>query len=240
MTSPGSSPTPVAPEMSQMRRAILAIVKRRGSVAIGELAEELRISYEASRQQVGQLHREGWLAKRIDRSEGPSRVGRPEARYSLTEAGDHLFPKHYDELAVALIDGLGARFGKEGLLAVLSELADARVREWAPRLEGMDLEERLHALQGIYLDQDPFVSVERGEDGALRLVERNCPFLSVARERPALCSLTVSVLTRLLGHRVVRDRRFQAGDGCCSFRVLEERPVDPESFRFELEDPEDL
>lgn len=237
MTS--SADPPQAPEMSQMRRAILAIVKRRGSAAIGELAAELRVSYEASRQQVGQLHREGWLAKRIQRPAGRSRVGRPEARYTLTEAGDHLFPKHYDELAVALIDGLGQRFGTEGVLAVLTELADARVREWAPRLEGLDLEERLEALKGIYLDEDPFVSVERGDDDGLRLVEHNCPFLNVAQERPALCSLTVSVLTRLLGRRVVREKRFQAGDGCCAFRVLEDRPVDPESFRFELEEPEE-
>lgn len=231
--------TTVAPEMSQMRRAILAIVKRRGSAAIGELAEELQVSYEASRQQVGQLHREGWLTKRIERGPGRSRVGRPEARYHLTEAGDHLFPKQYDGLAVALIDSLSARFGTEGLLTVLTELADSRVREWAPRLEGLDLQERLEALQGIYLDEDPFVSVERAEDGGLRLVERNCPFLNVALERPALCSLTVSVLTRLLGCRVVREKRFQAGDSCCAFRVQEDRPVDPEAFRFELETPEE-
>ncbi|MFP3941129.1 MAG: helix-turn-helix transcriptional regulator [Acidobacteriota bacterium] len=228
-----------SPEMSQMRKAILAIVKRRGSVAIGELARELQVSYEASRQQVGQLHREGWLAKRIQREPGRSRVGRPEARFHLTEAGDHLFPKHYDELAVALIDSLSARFGAEGVLTVLTELADSRVREWAPRLEGLDLQQRLEALQGIYLENDPFVSVERADDGGLRLVERNCPFLNVARERPALCSLTVSVLTRLLGYRVVREKRFQAGDGCCAFRVLEDRPVDPEHFRFELETPEE-
>lgn len=118
--------------------------------------------------------------------------------------------------------------------AILADLTDARVREWAPRLEGLGLERRLRALRGIYVDGDPFVTVERDEDG-LRLVERNCPFLNVASRRPALCSLTVSVLTRLLGHRVVREERFQAGDGCCAFRVLEDRPVDPETYRFELE-----
>jgi hypothetical protein len=43
------------------------------------------------------------------------------------------------------------------------------------------------------------------------------------------------VQTLLLGHRVVRERRFQAGDGCCAFRVLEDEPVDPKAYRFELE-----
>lgn len=226
------STTVQAPEMSEMRKAILAIVKRRGASAIAELADELEVSYEAIRQQVTQLHSEGWLQKGIDRSQG--RVGRPQAHYRLTPAGDHLFPKHYDDLTVELLDAVGERFGHEGVRAVLADLTDARVREWAPRLEGMDLEERLQALRGIYLDGDPFVTVERDERG-LRLVERNCPFLNVASRRPALCSLTVSVLTRLLGHRVVREERFQAGDGCCAFRVLTDRPVDPETYRFEME-----
>lgn len=226
------STTVQAPEMSEMRKAILAIVKRRGAAAIAELAEELGVSYEAVRQQITQLHSEGWLQKGIDRSQ--ARVGRPQARYRLTPAGDHLFPKHYDALTVELLDAVGERFGGEGVQAILADLADARVREWAPRVEGLDLEGRLRALRGIYLDGDPFISVERN-GGGLRLVERNCPFLNVASKRPALCSLTVSVLTRLLGHRVVREERFQEGDGCCAFRVLEDRPVDPASYRFELE-----
>jgi predicted ArsR family transcriptional regulator len=226
------STTVQAPEMSEMRKAILAIVKRRGSASIAELAGELDVSYEAIRQQITQLHREGWLGKQIDRAR--ARVGRPQARYRLTPAGDHLFPKHYDALTVELLDAVGDKFGREGVAAVLADLADARVREWAPRVEGLGLEARLRALRGIYLDGDPFVSVERDEAG-LRLVERNCPYLNVASKRPVLCSLTVSVLTRLLGHRVVREERFQEGDGCCAFRVLEDQPVDPESYRFELE-----
>jgi predicted ArsR family transcriptional regulator len=226
------SATVQAPEMSEMRKAILAIVKRRGAASITELADELDVSYEAIRQQITQLHREGWLGKQIDRAR--SRVGRPQARYRLTPAGDHLFPKHYDALTVELLDAVGDKFGREGVAAVLADLADARVREWAPRVEGLDLEKRLRALRGIYLDGDPFVSVERDE-GGLRLVERNCPFLNVASKRPVLCSLTVSVLTRLLGHRVVREERFQEGDGCCAFRVLEDQPVDPKTYRFELE-----
>ncbi|HUF79131.1 MAG TPA: MarR family transcriptional regulator [Thermoanaerobaculia bacterium] len=227
------SEAPPAAGLSPMRKAILGIVKRGGSAAVGELAAELAVSYEAVRQQVRQLHREGWIERRVARD--VSRVGRPEARYRLTPAADHLFPKHYDALSVELLDAVGERFGQGGVRAILADLTDARVREWEPRLQGMDLEERLAALQGIYLDGDPFVSVERGADGALRLVERNCPFLSVAEKRPALCSITVSALTRLLRRRVVRERTFQAGDGCCAFRVLDQKPVDADRYRFELE-----
>jgi predicted ArsR family transcriptional regulator len=232
MDRPSSLP---ATEMSDMRRAILGIVKCRGSAAIAELADELDVSYEAVRQQITQLHREGWLQKRIDRGGERPRVGRPQGRYRLTPAGDHLFPKHYDLLSVALIDAVADRFGAQGLKEVLGKLADARVREWLPLLEGLDLEERLELLRGIYLEDDPFVSVERTDNGDLRLVERNCPFLNVAAERPALCSMTVAILSRLLKRNVVREERFQNGDGRCVFCVLDERPEDPDTFRFEPE-----
>lgn len=221
-------------EVSEIRRAILAIVKRRGSATVQELADELRISYEGARQQVVQMHREGWLDRQVERN-GP-RVGRPRSHYRLTPAGDHLFPKHYDALTVELIDALTARFGAAGLRDVLADLAEARVREWAPRLAGLSLPEKLERLRGIYLEDDPFISVEQTADGAPRLVERNCPFLNVASRRPALCSLTVNTLSRLLGCRVVREERFQAGDGCCAFRVVADRPAGPGSgFRFEDE-----
>lgn len=228
-----ASDTPV---LSETRRAILAIVKREGSSSIAELARELRLTYENVRQQLGQMRDEGWVEPRKGVPPKPG-LGRPTVRYGLTAAGEHFFPKHYDLLSVELIDAVVERFDREGLREILEHLADARVAEWAPRLEGLTLREKVEALRGIYLEDDPFTSVEEGEDGGIRLVERNCPFLNVARERPALCSLTVSILTRLLGYRVVREERFQADHGRCVFRVLTDRPVAPGDFGFAFEEP---
>lgn len=218
--------------LSETRRAILAIVKREGSSTLGELAQELEVSYETVRQQVAGMKSEGWLEPRLERS---ATVGRPTSRYRLTAAGEHLFPKHYDVLAQELLDGVVALFGHDGLRALLEHLSERRVRHWRPRLEGLSLRDKLEALRGVYLEDDPFTSVEEGEGGELRLIERNCPFLHVASERPALCSLTVSTLARLLGRRVVREERFQNGDGRCVFRVLSERLV---ADAFEPEDAE--
>lgn len=226
--------------LSEMRQAILGILKRDGARTIRDLAAELQVTYEAVRQQLTQLARDGWLVRRRETpagTEGARPVGRPRSRYHLTPAGDHLFPKSYDGLSVALLDAVKGHFGEEGLLEVIGSLSDRRVREWRGDCDGLDLDGRLDRVRGIYFDDDPFISVERGEDGGRRLVERNCPFLNVAMERPVLCSLTVDVLSRMLGFRVVRDERFQAGDGRCSFRVTDE-PVEPDRpFELEADDP---
>ena len=104
--------------------------------------------------------------------------------------------------------------------ALMAEVADDSIRDRAVRRYGQ-LEERFAALRSIYVQDDPWVDVERDEHGVL-LVERNCPFLDVATRRPALCAVTVNTLSRLLGRRVERVRTFQAGHGRCAFRVTDE------------------
>lgn len=221
--------------MAEPRRALLKSLKGQGPKAISQLAEEVGITYEGVRQHLSQLELEGWIQRRIEpRTPGP---GRPRSLYHLTIAGDHLFPKGYDDLAVALIDAAADRLGKKAVQDLLEEVATRKVEQWQPAVEGLPLEGRLEVLKNIYVADDPFCKVEYGPDEAPRLVEMNCPYLEVARRRPALCSVTVSVLRRLLGRPVVRTERFQEGDGRCVFRVLEKAPNAEKEPLFDWEPP---
>ena len=218
---------------SGTRQSILESLKREGPLAIAQLAERLAMSGEAVRQQLVQLQREGWIEALRER--GPAHhSGRPPTRYRLSQAGDHVFPKHYDALTVAVLDAVASELGPAALERVLATLTETRAREWEPRLAGRSLRERVEALRGIYDGEDPFMQVEEVA-GGFRLIEHNCPFLNVAMERPALCSVTVSLLSRLLGVSVVREQRFQNGDGRCSFRVITDRPRPAEAPGFQLE-----
>lgn len=216
-----------------MRRSILSFIKGHGSAKITELARELGVSYEAIRQQVVQLEGDGLIVARLERSAG-GKAGRPTKSYVLSNAGEHAFVKHYDVLASELIATIAAKLGDEALHDLLSELTETRVRRWLPRLEGKSLEERLEILKNIYVEDDPFTSVQSG-DAEPGLIERNCPFFNVASRQPRLCSVTISTLSRLLGYRVRREKKFQDGDGCCVFRILTDQPINPETFRFEYE-----
>jgi len=215
------------------RQSILEALKREGPLAIAQLAERLAMSGEAVRQQLVQLQREGWIEALHDRAAG-RHSGRPAARYRLTQAGDHVFPKHYDALTVAVLDAVSSELGPEALDRILASLTDARARVWEQRLAGKSVRERVEALRGVYEGEDPFMEAEE-VSGGFRLIEHNCPFLNVALERPALCSLTVSLLSRLLGFEVVREERFQSGDGRCSFRVLMDKPRAPDAPPFQRE-----
>lgn len=214
------------------QQKIMALLKQRGPSNIAEIAAQLNVSYEAVRQQVNPLVAAQLVEGR--QRPNPAGTGRPLRYYQLTPAGEHRFPKGYDDLAVKLIDAIGDALDADALRRVLGALADEQVARWEPQLAGKDLTARLETLRGIYAERDPFTEVRQSDEG-LALVERNCPFFSVASKRPALCSLTVAALSRLLGYQVTRARRFQAGDGCCEFRVHRDQPLLSDEFQFEPE-----
>ncbi len=220
-------------QLAETRQLILRTIKREGAATIAELASLFEMTREAVRQQLLQLEHDGWVKGFLKREPGNG-GGRPAMRYHLTSEGEHLFPKHYDSLTVEVLDTVADQLGKDALVQILTTMTDARVREWEPRLQGLSLVKRVEVLKEIYHENDAFMEIENAGD-RLCLIERNCPFFNVAKRRPALCSVTVSLLTRLLGHRVVREESFQNGDGRCVFRVMLAEPI-PEDFpHFTLE-----
>lgn len=219
--------------LTDIRSTILSLLKSRKAASIATLAEAVGVSYEAVRNQIVQLKKEGWITQHLER-DPPGAAGRPTSSYQLTQAGENRFPKHYDTLVVNLLDAVATRLGAEDTLNVLAEVAETRIRHWEPLLRDKTLEERLTLLTNLYGDEDPYMAIDTS-DGELRLIERNCPYLNVALQRPLLCSVTVSVLARLLEVRVVREKRFQSGDGCCAFRILRDQPCSPAGFELEAE-----
>lgn len=225
-----------AENISAVQHDILTYIKQQVEATNANIADKLDVSYEAVRQQLRQLEAAQLVISRKHR-DGDQRAGRPTQVYALSPAGENLFPKAYDDLALTLIDTLTAALGPQALQEVLASFTDENVRQWAPHLQDKSLLERLEALKGIYLEDDAYMDIDKDEtSGELRLVERNCPFLNVASRRPVLCSVTVSTLSRLLGYTVSREKRFQDGDGRCVFRVHLNQPINTAAFRFAFEE----
>lgn len=226
-------------ELPATRAAIFRLIKAERYVSTPRIAEALGVTHEAARKHIVELQRNGWIETDCGPDEAERREsapGRPPVRYCLTAAGDHLFPKKYPELLIGLFDTI-AEGDDHALIDVLARITDQRVDELATRVKSLPLRRKMNALRAIYMDRDPFADVQqRGEDYVL--IERNCPYLDVAMERPALCSTTVSTLRRLTGCEVVRERRFQDGDGRCEFHVrTAEASPERARVRFEKEPP---
>lgn len=235
MSQPTESITTQLDALPEARRTILSFIKQTGAITASELAEKLKLTREAVRQQLILLNQQGLVASHSQASGG---VGRPQTVFSLSTAGEHLFPKHYDKMTLLLVDTVTETLGEEQLGKVLGAITDKQVAQWKEQLEGLTLRQKLEALKDFYFDNDPYTEVVDDEDG-LWLIEHNCPFLNLVIERPAICSVTVSTLSRLLGVEVRREKRFQEGHGRCAFRILEDKPI-ADDFQFGFEDKPQL
>jgi predicted ArsR family transcriptional regulator len=214
--------------LADARRALLTALKQAGRATIPRLAEILSISTEAVRQQLTALQRQGWIISDCGPDDAEGRLpGRPPAEYCLAPLADDLFPKSYAELALTLFDEL------PNPERTLTEITDRTVTALREPMAG-DIE----ALRSIYHANDPYTDLEKSERG-YRLIERNCPYLQFASERPLFCSTTVSALRRLTNAEVVREERFQDNDGRCVFHIYMDARI-RKPRRFEQEPAKDF
>jgi predicted ArsR family transcriptional regulator len=219
---------------TETRNAILMLLKQNGTETISSLRKKLNISSEGIRLQLVQLERDGFVKRNTERHH--SKGGRPALKFSLTTKGEGFFPKQYDALTIEVFDTVANLLGEDAVKKVLSTMTDARVAEWEGRLRGLSLVEKVTALKELYTLDDKFMEMdEQKDEKKIRLIEHNCPFHDIAIKRPVLCNVTLNTLMRLLGYRVVREKRFQNGDGCCVFRIETDQPIEFSTFSYEEE-----
>ena len=134
-----------------------------------------------------------------------------------------------------MFDAIAEELGPEALKKVLEKISDAKAGVIESILRPLALPARMQALKDWYLKDDPHMADEQTENG-YKLIERNCPYINTAMNRPSLCSVSINALSKVLGVRVSREEKFQNGDGRCVFRIHSDEPVDEKTeFRLESE-----
>ncbi len=176
-----------------------------------DLARTLRIQESAARGHLDRLEERGWVVPAF-RREG---VGRPRKRYSLTALGQDQFPKKYDLMVDAIVDGLLAHEGEGYVSAVLAEAGERVAKEVARDVgPARSPEERARNLV-LMLNRLGFRSrVEKTPDGRLRVVRTNCVFRHSALAHPyLLCDVFDKHLTEALLGEVGIDLEDSIGRG---------------------------
>jgi len=176
-----------------------------------DLARFLGIQESAARGHLDRLEERGWVIPSF-RREG---VGRPRKRYTLTALGQEQFPKKYDLMVDAIVDGLLAHEGEGYVSAVLAEAGERVAHVVSQDLRpGQNAEEKAHNLVTL-LNRLGFRSrIERTSEGKLRVVRSNCVFRHSALAHPfLLCDVFDKHLTEALLGEVGVDLEDSIGRG---------------------------
>jgi predicted ArsR family transcriptional regulator len=154
----------------------------------------------------------------IEAHEERGHVGRPALVYSLTDAGDGLYPKKYDDLANTLLGELRTLAGSDVLQSLLQRVAARFAEPYMDRMEGKTLPERAGEVAKIIGERGCLADVTV-QGGECLVNQYTCPFPNVARNNSGVCALEVEFVRRLAGADARLVSSLLRGDKSCTYRL---------------------
>lgn len=204
---------------SDSKRGLLHLIKQSGSLTVDEARDRSGLTRTTLREHFGDLEREGLICRASVRHGR----GRPTIRYSLTEAGQSLFPTRDGVLLRDLI-----RFLQEGGHTHLIEqffttfwenrLSEARQR--LAELPAGDLESRMRGLEDLLREQGFMPDIHRVEENIV-VRECNCPFPEAIKQTRMPCQLEARFLEGVLELLPVRTSYIPDGMPACTYEFAE-------------------
>lgn len=198
------------------RRQILELLKRRGDLTVGELAEDIGITTMGVRQHVTSLERDDLVESVVVRQ----KRGRPTYRFRLTPSADHIFPSRYGQLAVSLLDQVAEIDGPEKVDQLFEHRMVALEGQYNEEMAGLSPGDQVETLARIRDDEGYMAEVDTSsEEDAFILVEHHCPIYEIAKRYPQACHYEQELFRRTLNADVQRTEHKIVGDGRCRYLV---------------------
>jgi predicted ArsR family transcriptional regulator len=149
--------------------------------------------------------------------------------FSLTEAGEDLFPKNYIRLTNRLIEEIVSldaedtrgRSGLELARLVFEKMAERMAQTYASRITGATLAERLEQVTTLLAGEGIIFEWREAEDGYY-LLGHGCPCRRVVNAHAQICSHDQRLLTTLLRAEVEPVEPPTADEETyCAYRITE-------------------
>jgi DeoR family transcriptional regulator, suf operon transcriptional repressor len=197
------------------RGEILTALKMSQPLTAKELADKFRVTPNALRRHLKELENEG-----IVRYQREIRgVGGPVFAFSLTDAGEALFPQGYERALSEILDLVREQQGDEGIVQLFQRRWEEIARVARPELERLPVEQRATRLAEL-LTSLGYMAEARTVAGALPvLTEHNCAIRLIAERFPEVCAAEERFIADLLGAPVTRQAHIAKGANCCEYCI---------------------
>ena len=199
------------------RGEILTALKMSQPLTAKELADKFGVTPNALRRHLKELENEG-----IVRYQREIRgVGGPVFAFSLTDAGESLFPRGYERALSEILDLVREQQGDEGIVQLFQRRWEEIARVARPELERLPVDQRATRLAEL-LTSLGYMAEARPVAGALPvLTEHNCAIRLIAERFPEVCAAEERFIADLLGAPVTRQAHIAKGANCCEYCIAE-------------------
>lgn len=208
-----TAPTPPIAGYRGLRGDVLVALKKAQPLTAKELGRQFGVTPNALRRHLKELESEG-LVRYQREIRG---VGGPVFAYSLTEAGERLFPRAYDSALNEVLELVRQQMGSEGVVELFRKRWADIAEKAKPELALLPLNQRAHRLAEL-LTSLGYMAEAPEEDGAL-LREHNCAIRAVIERFPEICVAEKRFLEEVLGASVTRQTHIAAGANCCEYCI---------------------
>jgi DeoR family suf operon transcriptional repressor len=198
-----------------MRGGILHALKMTQPLTVKELAERFKVTPNGLRRYLKSLEEEGIVRYRRE----VRGVGSPVFAYSLTDAGEALFPQGYRSVLVDALDLVRETQGEAGVAAVFRRRWDAIAEATRPRLAALSLEDRARVLSQLLTSEGYMAEVQGDGTGAATLREHHCPVRGIAERNPEVCEAEARFIEGVIGASVTRRQHIISGCNVCEYSV---------------------
>jgi DeoR family suf operon transcriptional repressor len=149
-------------------------------------------------------------------------VGAPTLGYSLTPAGEALFPRAYESTLTTLLDTVREQRGADGIVELFRAQWERVAGGAKEELSALPLAERTQLLAELLTSHGYMAesgAAPNGDDALIR--EHNCVLRAVAERFPEVCVAEERFLAEFLGAVVERRKHIASGASCCEYCVKE-------------------
>jgi predicted ArsR family transcriptional regulator len=195
-------------------RPLLDLIRRKGPLAVSDMAHELGVTATAIRNRLSRLVGSGLVERRAEHG----KRGRPRHTYRASVEAHKRLGQNYADLALVLWDEVMQTVGDRKLRRLiftritdrLADLYRSQMRDdsWEKRL--VQLESMLHE-RGIEAE----VAAPQADGHLPFLRQHSCPYFELAEADSAICALERQMLEKVLGRDLrLSQCRLDGGRSC--------------------------
>jgi predicted ArsR family transcriptional regulator len=200
--------------MKSTKEKILDTLHRKPRITVNELAEAVGINPISVRHHLNNLTAEGL----IEADEERHGVGRPRLVYFLTPEGMEHFPTKYFRLTTLLLAQMKESMPGPAVAKLFSQIAEDMAKEYADRMNGLSMEERLDFVKDM-LSREGFTVEWEKKGGEYQIHEISCPYFQVGLAHPEVCTVDQTLISRMLALPANKVQCILNGGAYCTYVV---------------------
>jgi DeoR family suf operon transcriptional repressor len=198
-----------------LRAELLVSLKKRQPLTARELGDEFGLTANALRRHLKGLE-EADLVRYRPVVRG---VGAPVYAYSLSDAGEALFPRSYEPALEAALETVAEDLGDDGVMRVFARRWQTRFGESLPLLKTLAPAERAQLLAELLSAEGYMAEAAMQSPTRAELKVFNCGLHGLPGRYPQACQAEVRFLEQALGATLERREHIAGGCNACTYHV---------------------